>query len=101
MLVKLAHKICTVHALTSLHFREASFRAANAAAQIPANSIKFKQLARVKFVNLILPKPPFKLGFVRTGSVCVVAYHAVNVEDASAASERLCALKHLVRIRAL
>ena len=72
------------------------------------NSIKFKRirfqrLARVKFVNLILPKPPFQLGFVGTGSVCVVANHAVNVEDApvAAASERLCAFKHLVRIRAL
>ena len=56
-----------------------------------ANSIKFKRLARVKFVNLILPKPPFQLGFVGTGRICVVANHTVNVEDASAASERLCA----------
>ena len=57
------------------------------------NPFKFKRLARVKFVNLVLPKPPFKLGFVRTRSVCVVANHAVNVEDVpvAAASERLCA----------
>lgn len=67
------------------------------------NPLKFKRLARVKFVNLILPKPPFQFGFVRTGRICVVANHAVNVEDApvAAASERLCAFIHLVRIRAL
>ena len=50
--------------------------------------IRFQRLARVKFVNLILPKPPFQLGFVGTGRIGVVAYHAINVEDASAAPER-------------
>lgn len=38
VLVKLAHKICTVHALTSLHFREAPFRAANTAASVASKS---------------------------------------------------------------
>ncbi len=43
-----------------------------------ANSIKFKwirfqRLALVKFVNLILPKPPFQLGFVGMGRIGVVA----------------------------
>ena len=43
-----------------------------------ANSIKFKRIrfqrpARVKFENLILPKPPFQLGFVGTRRICVVA----------------------------
>mgnify|MGYP001643242197 CR=1 FL=1 len=54
------------------------------------NPLKFKRLARVKFVNLILPKPPFQLGFVGTGRICVVADHAINVEDTpvAAASER-------------
>ena len=67
------------------------------------NPLKFKRLARLKFVNLILPKPPFQLGSVGTGRAGVIANHAVNVEDApvAAASERLCAFKHLVRIRAL
>ena len=67
------------------------------------NPLKFKRLARVKFENLILPKPPFQLGFVGTGHICVVANHAVNVEDApvAAAPEGLCAFKHLVRIRTL
>ena len=60
------------------------------------NPLKFKWLARVKFVNLVLPKPPFQLGFVGTGRAGVVANHAVNVEDASAASERLCAFIRLV-----
>ncbi len=57
------------------------------------NPFKFKRLARVKFVNLILPKPPFQLGFVGTGRAGVITNHAVNVEDApvAAASERLCA----------
>ncbi len=54
------------------------------------NPLKFKRLVRVKFVNLILPKPPFQLGFVGTGRAGVVANHAVNVEDApvAAASKR-------------
>ena len=55
-----------------------------------ANPLKFKWLARVKFENLVLPNPPFQLGFVGTGRAGVVANHAVNVEDApvAAASER-------------
>ncbi len=65
------------------------------------NPLKFKRLARVKFENLILPKPPFQLGFVGTGRVCVVTNHAVNIEDASAAPKRLYAFIRLVRIRAL
>ena len=62
------------------------------------NPLKFKRLARLKFVNLILPKPPFQLGSVGTGRAGVIANHAVNVEDApvAAASERLCAFKHLL-----
>ncbi len=68
-----------------------------------ANPLKFKRLARVKFVNLVLPKPLFQLGSVGTGRAGVITNHAVNVEDApvAAASECLCAFKHLVRIRAL
>ena len=73
VLAKLAHKICAVHALASLHFREAPFRAANTARRSLANPLKFKRLARVKFVNLVLSKLPFQLGSVGTGSVCVVA----------------------------
>ena len=57
--VKLAHKICAVHALANLHFREAQFRTANTARRSLANPLKFKRPARVKFGNLILPKPPF------------------------------------------
>ena len=36
--VKLAHKICAVHALASLYFRAASFRAANTAASVVSKS---------------------------------------------------------------
>ena len=85
--------------LVSLHFREAPFRAANAAASVASKSAQiYKRLARVKFVNLVLPKLPFKLGFVGTGRAGVITNHAVNVEDApvAAASERLCAFKHLL-----
>ena len=39
VLAKLAHKICAVHALASLHFREAPFRAANTAASVASKSV--------------------------------------------------------------
>ena len=62
VLAKLAHKIYarSLRLLAySLYFREAPFRAANTAHRSLANPLKFKRLARVKFVNLVLPKPPF------------------------------------------
>ena len=108
--IKLAHKICAlaIKALVKFTlFARRRFVSQTRPRRLLANPLKFKRirfqrLARVKFVNLILPKPPFQLGFVGTGRIGVVANHAVNVEDApvAAAPERLCAFKHLVGIRA-
>ena len=109
--IKLAHKICAlaIKALVKFTlFARRRFVSQTRPRRLLANPLKFKRirfqrLARVKFENLILPKPPFQLGFVGTGRICVVANHVVNIEDAlvAAAPKGLCVLKHLVRIRAL
>ena len=74
--VKLAHKICAV-AIKALvkfaFFMRRYFVLQIQPRRLLVNPLKFKRLARVKFVNLILPKPPFQLGLVGTGRAGVVA----------------------------
>ena len=63
-------------ALASLHLREAPFRAADTAASVASKSAQIQMARAGQIRKLVLPKPPFQLGFVGTGRICVVTNHA-------------------------